>query len=138
MENKMMVMRRALRDVSRVAEEMTRGTITGESVDRETVDAWAMRLCEIVSRDLAIPLRQCDVGSPEEQVERFKEYCQSNMQYYRDMFGTHDGAEGWDCREDCLIGKMIDKNDSLCDHCQLVWAHTPYEAQEGGRSGSDY
>jgi hypothetical protein len=34
MENKMMVMRRALRDVSRVAEEMTRGTMTGEDACR--------------------------------------------------------------------------------------------------------
>ena len=77
MENKMMVMRRVLRDVSRVAEEMTRGTMTGESVDRKTVDAWAMRLCEIVSQDLAIPLRQCDVGTAEEQIERFREFCQA-------------------------------------------------------------
>lgn len=79
---------------------------------------------------LAKPPRNCDVGTAEEQVERFKEYCQSNMQYYRDMFGTHDGAGGWDCREDCPIGKMIDKNDSLCDHCELLWAQIPYE--EGG------
>ncbi len=70
MENKMMAMRVALRDVSRVAEEMTRGTITKEPVDRKTVDAWAMRLCEIISRDLAIPLRNCDVGTAEEQGER--------------------------------------------------------------------
>ena len=72
-------------------------------------------------------LRNCDVGTAEEQVQRFKEYCESNMQYYRDMFGTHEGADGWDCREDCPIGKMIDKNDSLCDHCELVWSQMPYE-----------
>lgn len=60
MENKIMAMRVALRDVSRVAEEMTRGTITGESVDRKTVDSWAKRLCEIISRDLAIPPRNCE------------------------------------------------------------------------------
>ena len=72
-------------------------------------------------------LRNCDVGTAEEQVQRFKEYCESNMQYYQDMFGTHEGAGGLDCREDCPIGKMIDKNDSLCDHCQLVWAQMPYE-----------
>lgn len=39
MENKMMVMRMALRDVSRVAEEMSRGTTTGEPVDMKTADA---------------------------------------------------------------------------------------------------
>lgn len=79
---------------------------------------------------LSAPARNCDVGTADEQVERFKAYCESNMQYFRDMFGTHEGAGGWDCREDCPIGKMIDKNDSLCDHCELVWAQMPYE--EGG------
>lgn len=73
------------------------------------------------------PRRNCDVGTAGEQVERFKKYCASNMEYYRDMFGTHEDAGGWDCREDCPIGKMIDKNDSFCDHCELVWAQMPYE-----------
>lgn len=79
---------------------------------------------------LATPARNCDVGTAEEQVERFKEYCAENMQYYRDMCGTHEGAGGWDCREDCPIGKMIDKNDSFCDHCELIWAQMPYEKGE--------
>lgn len=79
---------------------------------------------------LSLSPRNCDVGTAEEQMERFKEYCQSNMQYYQDMFGTHEGAGGWDCREDCPIGKMVDKNDSFCDHCELLWAQMPYE--EGG------
>lgn len=107
MENKMMVMRRALRDVSRVAEEMTRGTITGESVDRKTVDAWAMRLCEIVSRDLAIPLRQCDVGTAEEQMKR----------QYDTMCNTTNACpdSDWSCRK-----------------CFAHWAQTPYAAAEGG------
>ena len=60
-------------------------------------------------------------------MERFREYCQSNMQYYEDMFGTHEGAGGWDCKVDCPIGKMIDNNDSLADKCQLLWAQLPYE-----------
>ncbi len=89
---------------------------------------------DIARAALAASARNCDVGTPEEQVERFKEYCLSNMLYYRDMFGTHEGAGGWDCREDCPIGKMIDKNDSLCDHCQLVWAQMSY-AQEGEGDG---
>lgn len=93
---------------------------------------WMSSLADKIRKaDSSRPLRNCDVGTEEEQVERFKEYCQSNMQYYRDMFGTHEGAGGWDCRAYCPIGKMIDKNDSLCDHCQLVWAQMPYEAKEG-------
>lgn len=114
MGNKMMVMRRALRDVSRVAEEMTRGTITGESVDRKTVDAWAMRLCEIVSRDLAIPLRQCDVGTPEEQKERFDAFCNAQP---RKRYGC-----------DCNLQK---NRQGLCEGlCEFAWAQTPYEEQK--------
>ena len=110
MENKMMVMRRALRDVSRVAEEMTRGTMTGESVDRKTVDAWAMRLCEIVSQDLAIPLRQCDVGTADEQSARYDEFC------YQHRTIEH-------CCANCPVVSSAT--------CELAWAQTPYVAQEG-------
>ncbi len=106
MENKMMVMCRALRDVSRVAEEMTRGTMTGESVDRKTVDAWAKRLCEIISRDLATPLRNCDVGTAKEQGERFTNLCNQRRTHYQ-----------------CPAGS--------CGCCALAWAQMPY-VQEGG------
>ena len=115
MENKMMVMRRALRDVSRVAEEMTRGTMTGESVDRKTVDAWAMRLCEIVSQDLAIPLRQCDVGTAEEQAERYGRYC--------DKFA----GDGMHC-ESCPCCGIIPFGK-----CEFAWAQTPYAEEGAGK-----
>lgn len=52
--------REALRQVSRVAVEMTRKTVTGESEDRKTVDDWALRLCDIVSSTLAAPPLSCD------------------------------------------------------------------------------
>ena len=68
-------MRDALRQVSRVAVEMTRKTVTGESEDRKTVDEWALRLCDIVSATLAAPPRNCDVGTDEEQSRRYEELC---------------------------------------------------------------
>jgi len=113
MENKMTVMRVALRDVSRIAEEMTRGTMTGESVDRKTVDAWAKRLCEIISRDLAIPLRNCDVGTAEEQAERFHHQC---FEYQTGRCSPHCGTLPAETRQKCA----------------LKWAQMPYEAEEGG------
>lgn len=111
MENKMMVMRRALRDVSRVAEEMTRGTITGESVDRKTVDVWAMRLCEIISRDLAIPLRQCDVGTPDEQDRRRSAYCRDHS---------------------CRICPLRDSEHGGVS-CDITWAQMPYAEKGAGK-----
>ncbi len=116
MENKMMAMRRALRDVSRVAEEMTRGTITGESVDRKTVDTWAKRLCEIISRDLAIPLRNCDVGTADEQDARFSKFCVEKRS--GSCSGCPDAVGGF------TVANGIRE-------CALVWAQTPYEAEEG-------
>ena len=110
MENKMLVMRVALRDVSRVAEEMTRGTITKEPVDRKMVDAWAMRLCEIISRDLAIPLRNCDVGTAEEQAERHTRFCL---------------GQRWGCRR-CPV------HHKEHNACVLAWAQLPYQ-QEGDK-----
>ena len=109
MENKMMVMRRVLRDVSRVAEEMTRGTMTGESVDRKTVDAWAMRLCEIISRGLDIPLRNCDVANPDEQAKRFQDFC-DDSQVDEDYTSVCAG---------CTLRTH--------GHCKLAWAQMPYE-----------
>lgn len=46
-------LREAMRLVSRVAEQMTRGTITREAPTRKEVDDWAMRLCDIIGAALA-------------------------------------------------------------------------------------
>ncbi len=118
MENKMMVMRRALRDVSRVVEEMTRGTMTGESVDRKTVDTWAKRLCEIISRDLAIPLRNCDVGDAADWEKRFGEECDK-------------GHICSDCPVKRAKTRMAIEHDKGA-RCEFAWAQMPYEDEKGG------
>ena len=53
-------MREALVQVSRIAVEMTRKTITGEPEDRKTVDRWALRLCDIACDAISAPPRNCD------------------------------------------------------------------------------
>ena len=53
-------LREAMRLVSRVAVQMTRGTITGEAPTRKEVDDWAMRLCDIIDDTLATPARNCN------------------------------------------------------------------------------
>ena len=69
---------------------------------------------------LAAPPRNCDVGDCEAQIERFHDFCSSN-QYYIDEF------HGYDCKEKCPIGKLIDKNPELADNCMLVWAQMPFK-----------
>jgi hypothetical protein len=98
---------------------------------------------DIAKAALAAPPRNCDVGTVQEQTERFKAFCQSNMQFYKDMFGHDDEGrlDGWDCREDCPVGRMIDSGTAVADHCQLAWAQMPYEAEskaEAKRKFNDY
>lgn len=78
------------------------------------------------------PARNCDVGTVKEQSERFENFCQSNMQLYRDMFGHDDEGrlDGWDCRKDCPVSRMIDDSKAVADHCQLAWAQMPYKNEE--------
>ena len=103
-------MREALRQVSRVAVEMTRKTVTGESEDRKTVDEWALRLCDIVSATLAAPPRNCDVGTDEEQSRRYEELCD------RHTCGSRCSATGCPMYEhDCS---------------PFAWGQMPYD--EGG------
>lgn len=59
---------------------------------------------------LSAPARQCDVGTPEEQAERFAKYC--------DRFHR---CNGFPC-----CGKM------KYNRCEFIWAQTPYAEEEGG------
>lgn len=65
---------------------------------------------------LSAPPRQCDVGTPEELGMRYKAFCRKHF--------TPDQLGG-NCRK-CPL------KDRRGWSCQLAWAQTPYEAQEGG------
>lgn len=58
---------------------------------------------------LAAPLRNCDVGTAEEQCDRFLRFCQSRG---------------------CVNCEIGDGNRAKFPSCELVWAQMPYE--EGG------
>ena len=60
---------------------------------------------------LAEPPRNCDVGTAEEQAERFEEFCLKNH-----------SAEKL-CSE-CCLGERLGNN---VDVCQIHWAQMPYE-----------
>lgn len=62
---------------------------------------------------LAAPPRNCDVGSAEEQDQRFRDFCPKY---------THGGSTS-DC-EGCKA------SGTACFECALVWEQMPYE--EGG------
>lgn len=76
-------------------------------------------LCEAktaINAALAEPARNCDVGTAEEQAERMRLYCNSHGE---------DESGCFRC-EKCPF--LTD------ERCELAWAQTPYEAQEGGAS----
>lgn len=77
-------------------------------------------LCEAktaIQKALAAPARQCDVGTPEEQEDRFFDFC---------------------TKQECTMNCPIKKKWSFkCGHkpsCGVLWAQTPYEAEEGAKS----
>ena len=74
------------------------------------------RIIDKCKSALSAPARQCDVGTAEEQAERFVKHCQS--------FLNRDGIKacvGCPCCGVVMYGK-----------CELAWAQTPYAAEEGG------
>ena len=62
---------------------------------------------------LAEPVKNCEVGTAEEQSERFDKFCHANINTQR-------------CCGDCPAFR------TTRDDCELVWAQLPYEAKEGG------
>ena len=77
---------------------------------------------------VSLPLRNCDVGTIKDQTSRFDAFCESHMKHYKDMFG--DGLDGWDCKKDCPVGRMIDSDHAVADRCQLAWAQQQYRENE--------
>lgn len=68
---------------------------------------------EFIERMLKkFPLRQCDVGTFEEQRKRFKAFCRDRQ------YGLCDG---------CPVVRN--------GFCTLQWAQMPYEAKEGAEHG---
>ena len=64
---------------------------------------------------LSLPHRQCDMGTPEEQAERYNAFCRKHF--------TPDKLGG-NCRK-CPLRNRRGWS------CQLAWAQMPY-AEEGG------
>lgn len=67
---------------------------------------------------LALPRRNCEVGTPQEQAKRFEEFCAS---HHRPLIGGKIPTGPCDC-------PCYERNS--CNY--FVWAQMPYEAQEGG------
>lgn len=92
--------------------------VLDETEDWENeVVCWVSELQEKARSALAAPARNCDVGSVEEQAERFTRFC---LEYHS--------------RETLCSRCPIVKNGfppELVDKCQLAWAQMPFAQPEG-------
>lgn len=90
-----------------------------EKIDRWRTDG-VMEHCQysqlfdIADSALAAPARNCDVGTAEEQNNRFRKFC-----------GKQPFCEG------CKMPGRKPLHDIGGMKCALAWAQMPYEAQEG-------
>lgn len=62
---------------------------------------------------LSLPPRNCDVGTADEQADRFKAFCYANR--------TPDN----ECSKEC----RFNDTSAIC-YCQARWAQMPYEGKE--------
>lgn len=73
---------------------------------------------DIARAALAEPVKNCEVGTDDEQALRFVEFC-----------GKHHTAQGrWICHECPCKGNMNE-----IPHCLTKWAQMPYEEEGGNR-----
>ena len=68
---------------------------------------------------LAKPVRNCDVGTADEQAERFEDFCLKHIGCAEETGGRH------------CVGCPLEKASmKTTQKCELYWAQMPYE--EGG------
>ena len=87
-----------------------------EALEFAEDELWAHGLFDASKRiasALAAPPRNCDVGTAEEQSERFDKFCHANINTQR-------------CCGDCPAFR------TTRDDCELVWAQMSYVEKEGG------
>ena len=91
-----------------------------ETLDVEE-DSYADEVISSVKSDivaaLSAPPRNCDVGTVEEQAERFHAFCKSNKQC----------GDVYSC-ERCQLNSIED--------CELAWAQMPYDEAKGERANN--
>lgn len=68
--------------------------------------------CNRMNKEVGLsrPLRNCDVGTAEEQSARFDAHCRNHM--------------------GCLTCPLRDKDGGVPKHCEFAWSQMPYEEGE--------
>lgn len=93
--------------------------------DKRLHDGLGYEINDILEKALAIPRRNCDVGTPEEQ---YKRYSAFTSRWTPCSFNGHARCAG-----DCPVNKKLERDGSGDLQCPFVWAQTPYDEKEGAR-----
>lgn len=65
------------------------------------------------------PLRNCDIGSADEQLKRFEDFCLKHIGCAKETGGRH------------CVGCPLEKASvNITQKCELYWAQMPYEKGE--------
>ena len=102
--NDMKAIREALEQIAKLMDRILARTELDDEIHRIALEAQ-----NAADGALLLSPRNCDVGSAEEQTERFIDYCSRCEKSKMDIELIRDRSK-----------------------CIVLWAHMPYEAQEGG------
>ena len=115
-------MREAVGDLLYMAERYVQKTPATESIifDAKTKkEIRTINYYDVIAKAkaaLSAPPRNCDVGTADEQEDRFDKFCDSHK------WVDDEGANA--CMSECPLYNT--------NNCSLLWAQRPYEAEEGG------
>lgn len=102
MESNVQKMREALESIYMDAQ-----FICDNKYEPNVVRNRADRIERTVNSALSAPLRNCDIGTAEEQIDRFREFCET------EKCGRYRCGSG--CKAICI------------DRCAIAWSQMPYE-----------
>ena len=80
--------------------------------DSQFLTGALLHIRDVAKAALALPKRNCDVGTAEEQAEKFRNFCK--------LESSASGGHCTGCRAKCY-GR---------NKCEFTWAQMPYESEE--------
>lgn len=107
MESNMQKMREALNRIGNIAV-----FVSANCGDQETAKYMTDMIMEVQSA-VALPPRNCDFGTAEEQYRRWTYFCKFRNESRKTCFG-------------CPV--YVEQNKGQNSTCELIWAQMPYEA----------
>ena len=108
-------LRKTLGDIRGYAIDIYRAMSHNRSPSRAVAIAYAGAIVSKVDAALTVPVRDCDVGTPDEQAKRYAKFCNGHF--------TPSDIVG-----DCHKCPLEDKR-KMGGRCSFYWAQMPYNGE---------